>query len=83
MRGTDLTPEQLKSAEHFLLERSGRRKAPEQVMMTWDQAVRVVAWYGAMRFKAGRDGTGGTLENPGFFGKHVEGAEPSAERREA
>jgi hypothetical protein len=64
MRGTDLTPEQLKAAEKFIMDRSGRAKRPEMVMNKFDDLVRLVAWYGAIRFVAGRDGIGGTLEKP-------------------
>ena|ERR1700729_3947856 len=69
MKGTDLTKEQLRAAEIFILETAGRRvgmDAPSGIVtMQFDAMVRLLAWYGAVRFKAARDGSGGTLENPG------------------
>lgn len=66
MRGKDCTPEQLKSAEDFIMARASTvTKRPKQVSMPFDDLVRLVAWYGALRFTAARDGVGGTLEKPG------------------
>lgn len=74
MRGTDCTPGQLKSASDFVRARhvDGYSKAPklspfsdQQIVIRWADLVNLLAWYGALRYTAGRDGTGGTLENPG------------------
>jgi hypothetical protein len=67
MRGIDCTPEQLEAAEVFLMERRAivGGKRPKLISMCFDDLVRLVAWYGALRFKSGRDGLGGTLEKPG------------------
>lgn len=66
MKGTDVTGEQIEAARQFIVGRGGRLASDEQmVALTAGELVRVVAWYGALRFKAGRDGTGGTLEHPG------------------
>ena len=74
MVGTDCTPEQLKSASDFVRARhvDGYSKAPklspssdQQIVIRWAELVNLLAWYGALRYTAGRDGTGGTLENPG------------------
>lgn len=73
MNGMDLTPEQLDSASDFVLARRtvGDLILPpdsdSRISIRWDELVRVVAWYGAMRYVAGRDQIGGTLEIPGEF----------------
>jgi hypothetical protein len=65
VKGTNCTPEQLASAEEFIMARASTvTKRPKQVSMPFDSLVRLVAWYGALRFEAGRDGIGGTLEKP-------------------
>lgn len=66
MRGTDCAAEQIASASSFLGDRGWPLKGLRAVL-TRDDAVRLIAWYGAMRFVAGRDGTGGTLEHPGVL----------------
>lgn len=67
MRGVDCTPGQLRAAELFVLQHSLTvlPKNPRNVTLDFDDLVRLVAWYGALRFEAGRDGNGGTLECPG------------------
>lgn len=73
MKGTDCTSEQLASARQFLHDRRVARGAssPDSVgdnvtvEVRYGDFVRMIAWYGALRFMAGRDGTGGTLEKPG------------------
>ncbi len=72
MKGTDLTPKQLKSAEEFILDRSRNRidgrhviDPDHPIVMRWSDLVRIVAWYGALRYQAGKFGTGGTFEKPG------------------
>lgn len=71
MRGTDVTEEQMKSAREFAFARSvGLEEMPDDqriIMLPFGKMVRLMAWYGAMRYKAGRDGAGGTLESPGEF----------------
>lgn len=71
MRGTEVTPAQMNSAREFLSSRvrNTRHNRPESdaqvVSLTYGDLARLVAWYGALRYKAGADGTGGTLEAPG------------------
>lgn len=67
MRGTDLTDEQLLSARKFVSDRMipPQSEIPPMVTIPAEKLVRLIAWYGALRFVAGRDGTGGTLEKPG------------------
>lgn len=69
MKGTDCTPEQIQSARDFLFARSLNIEAvPDDsrvIMLPFGDLARLVAWYGALRYAAGRDGTGGTLEVPG------------------
>ena len=71
MRGTDCTEAQIESARKFL---AARQSGPIEgmaidddrvVSVPFGQMARLLAWYGALRFAAGRDGTGGTLEEPG------------------
>lgn len=69
MKGIDLTPEQIKSAQHFVLARQTipMDVAPDdsqQIRIEFGQLVRVVAWYGAMRYEAGQKGIN-SLKNPG------------------
>ena len=75
MRGTELTDAQIESARRFCADR--RKDAPGDtpddsriISIPFGQMIRLVAWYGALRFQAGRDGTGGTLEKPGVFVVH-------------
>lgn len=66
MRGTELTPQQLERAKEFV---RGRQvvKADltdeQQIQLAFGDLVRLVAWYGAIRFEAGQKGIG-TLEVP-------------------
>ena len=69
MKGTELTPEQLQAAEKFILGRSNRAKRPEMILQRFDDLVRLVAWYGALRYKSARNGTGGSLEAPMDYGE--------------
>jgi hypothetical protein len=69
MKGTDLTREQIAAAERFLLDRraKGNLQHPahnQEVTQKWGDLVRVVAWYGALRYKAGQEGIN-SLEKPG------------------
>lgn len=69
MRGTDVTPAQLKSAENFIRARQACGRSPqsdELISIRFDHLCRLVAWYGALRYAAGRDGIA-TLEEPGYF----------------
>lgn len=66
MKGTDCTPGQIESASGFLGDRGWPSEGLSAVI-TRDDAVRLIAWYGALRFVAGRDGSGGTLEQPGVL----------------
>jgi len=69
VKGTDCTPEQIQSAREFLLAlaRNIDTMPDDDAIVTprFGDFARTVAWYGALRYKAGRDGTGGTLEAPG------------------
>jgi hypothetical protein len=66
MRGTDLTPEQIESAKQFAVAISGIQPPDDDrlISMTFGNFVRVVAWYGAMRYEAGQKGIN-SLEKPG------------------
>ena len=64
MKGTDCTAEQLQQASLFLAARGWPKVVPA-TMPRREDIVRLIAWYGAMRYVAGRDGTGGSLEQPG------------------
>lgn len=66
MKGTDCTPEQIAHASEFMEIARWPVSAPT-AKCSRDQTARLLAWYGAMRFQAGRDGVGGTLEKPGFI----------------
>lgn len=65
MRGTDLTPEQLEAASAFIdLTRLSERPEPhDMVTMQFHSLVRLVAWYGAIRYKARHLGVG-TQDEP-------------------
>lgn len=67
MRGVDCTPEQIAHARKFF-ESSARRTIDRDVTLKPDDLFRIIAWYGALRYIAGRDGEGGTLERPGPLG---------------
>lgn len=59
MRGTDVTPKQMEAASEFIC--STRLDAPEpmkMVMMPYVDLVRLVAWYGAIRYKGALAGIG-------------------------
>ncbi len=69
MRGTELTQAQIEAAERFILARraKGNTQHPSQdepISQKWGDFVRLVAWYGAIRYKAGIEGLS-SLENPG------------------
>lgn len=66
MKATDCTPEQIESAEQWLHDRGWPVDA-EVARVNRQQMARLVAWYGALRFQAGRDGIGGTFERPGIL----------------
>lgn len=66
MKGTDVTAVQLAAAEDFLLQLN--RRSPEccsgrVLQVRFDDLVRIVAWYGAIR--AGSVIEGGTVDQPG------------------
>lgn len=65
MRGTDLTPEQLEAASAFIdLTRLSERPEPhDMVTMQFHSLVRLVTWYGAIRYRACTNGDG-TETNP-------------------
>lgn len=64
MKGTDCTPEQVAHARQFWLDR-GWTPGAEKAILTLDDCARMLAWYGALRYVAGRDQVGGELERPG------------------
>ena len=68
MKGTDLSEKQLKAAEQFILgaraEGNALQPEPSQVIAhRWEDLVRIVAWYGAIRAQSMLQG--GTVEEPG------------------
>ena len=63
MKGSDCTPEQLERASEFLAAR-GWQEMAQKAIQTRADMVRLIAWYGAIRYRAGKDGIG-TLEKPG------------------
>jgi hypothetical protein len=71
MKGTELTQEQIQSAREFAVARqvkgfeAGTIDDAHRVAIRFGDLARLVAWYGAMRYEAGRTGEGGTLEKPG------------------
>lgn len=80
MKGTDCTPEQIANASDFMA-RIGKWPASRPVGQIDREDVAVLlAWYGALRYQAGRDGTGGTFEHPGPFDK-VSKPEPAMRAR--
>lgn len=68
MKGTDVTQEQLRAAERFVrsIQRAGTKQpeAESAIVLPFMDLVQLVAWYGALRYIAGRDGIN-SLENPG------------------
>lgn len=71
MNGYDCTPEQIESASAFLHARGltadieRLRVEGRPLFMTRADIVRLLAWYGALRYISARDHVGGTLEQPG------------------
>ena len=64
MKGTDVTPEQLAHAEEFLQAAQGKQIGPRgerlytdlaQLSLSRGNLVRLLAWYGAIRAKGGRE----------------------------
>jgi hypothetical protein len=69
MKGTDVTAEQYDAARRFIFSResppfAGERSDDTQVLLRFRDLVGLLAWYGAMRYIAGRDGIN-SLERPG------------------
>lgn len=67
MRGLDCTDAQLDAADRFITEHPMRGihvSRDQAVTVPYGEIVRVVAWYGALRYIAARDNSGGTLDNP-------------------
>lgn len=67
MRGTDMTPEQLTAARNFiegLVLLSAPPKPDAMITHRYENLVRLVAWYGAIRYEGAQKGIG-TLECPG------------------
>lgn len=66
MKGTDCTKEQIAHASQFLSDvgwpDDGRRGESSR-----DDMVRLIAWYGAVRFIGARNNPDGSLEVPGKF----------------
>jgi hypothetical protein len=60
MRGTEVTPEQMEAASAFLKNSMEcPTPAPGQVVeICFDDLLRLVAWYGAVRYKGALDGIG-------------------------
>ena len=67
MKGTDCTPEQLAAAERFVLNGVRMADVPERFVMKRVDLVRLIAWYGAIRFRAAKAGIG-SEEKPGLVG---------------
>lgn len=69
MRGTECTAGQMEHARKFLMDRApnvlDRPTDERRVTIPFGDIARILAWYGALRFIAGRDATGGSLEIPG------------------
>jgi hypothetical protein len=71
MRGTDMTPEQLTAARNFIEGRvllSAPPKPEAMITHRYEDLVRLVAWYGAVRYQGAQRGIG-TLEAPGEAGE--------------
>jgi len=68
VRGTDVNEAQFEAAQDFITKFVTKQPelSPEQtIVIKWDELVRLVAWYGALRAQGIRDRTGGTVEKPG------------------
>ena len=60
MRGTDVTPEQMEAARVFLAD-TMQRTPPELgdvLEICFDDLLRLMAWYGAVRYRGALDGIG-------------------------
>jgi hypothetical protein len=77
MKGTDVTTEQLAAASAFLEGRGWPEQMPA-ARMSREQAVRLVAWYGALRYKAGASGVA-SLECPGPVGERLPASDNGAD----
>ena len=68
MKGIDLTDAQLAAAKRFVKGREkGNLKTPKDqqiIAMSYIDVIRLVAWYGAIRYTAATQGIG-TLTEPG------------------
>ena len=69
MRGTELTAEQIESARDFVQGRLRGGSFPDDetdvVSMEAGSLIRIMAWYGALRYQAGATGKGGSEAKPG------------------
>jgi len=65
VKGTECTPAQIEHAKDFIIDRGWKSNPHQRAMISLDDFARMLARYGAVRFQAGRDNTGGTLEQPG------------------
>lgn len=71
MKGTDLTPEQIESAEEFVRDRCKNPAmqaagSEQKITCTVRELAQMIAWYGAMRYEAGAAGIN-SLEDPGLL----------------
>jgi hypothetical protein len=70
MKGTAITPAQYDAARRFIIAREttppdvDRRGDDTPILLRFGDLVGLVAWYGALRYLAGRDGLN-SLESPG------------------
>lgn len=69
MKGTDITAEQYDAARRFIVSRDQSLQLEErsddtQVLLVLRELIGLVAWYGAMRYIAGREGIN-SLDRPG------------------
>jgi len=69
MRGTDVTPEQLEAASVFLdnLWLRDRPEGHEIVSLRYEELVRAMAWYGALRADGALRGVGDTEHPTALF----------------
>lgn len=71
MRGINVTPEQFEAAKVFI-ESLMRQPPPgtldDVVSQRYEDFIRLVAWYGAIRYQGAKNGIG-TFEVPGGTGK--------------
>jgi hypothetical protein len=68
VKGSDCTPQQMESAREFFEQRL-RGNPPSLadeaiVRIPIADLVRLIAWYGALRYEAGRLGIGGSFDAP-------------------